>query len=64
MCKASDGIYKKHQEQRYGIKVCKGKLKDTEIDTLLEDIELINYILKTKNFSTSCNINKLIENLT
>jgi len=60
----SDGIYRKHQEKRYGIKACRGKLKNTEIETLLENVELIKYILHTKNFNSSCDINKIIENLT
>lgn len=62
MCKVSEGVYKKHLENRFGIVVCKGKLKDQEIHDILDDIKLLDYL--NKNNSCSCNKEKLIETLT
>lgn len=64
MCKASEGVYKKHQEKRYGIKACKGKLENATIEDLYEDIDLLKYLSKTKNEICNCDFTKLTEYLT
>ena len=63
MCRVSKGVYNKMKEKRYGIKACFGELDDKSIQELSDDIELLQYLTTTKN-TVSCDLDKLIENLT
>lgn len=62
MCKASEGVYKKYKERKYGIRVCTGLLSKQKIDELKLNIDLLKYLMNTKN--KCCDLDKLIENLT
>lgn len=61
MFKASEGLYKKYVETKYGIRVCSGKLELTEVEELLDNLALLDYF---KYNTCDCDKDKLIENLT
>lgn len=62
MCKVSEGIYKKYLEKKHGLRTCTGKLKDKKIEDMLEDMDLLLYLNKSK--SCDCDKDKIIEQLT
>jgi len=62
MSRVSDGAYKIYREEKHGIRACCNTLSEEEIELRHDDIEMLEYFLKTKN--STCDINKLIEVLT